>query len=100
MCPRAAQIEVPDRSVVPRPIEQWTHGEELIQSQFAVEDVSPGEAVGLFEVFRRDDLAVFDKAGQVRRVFAQGLDYGVAQSVTLALPISVLQLEGSVLHVN
>ena len=58
---RAAKVEPGDRSAVARPAEQRAHGEELVERQLAVEDVAAGQAVSLFQIQRRDDLAVEDK---------------------------------------
>ena len=44
----AAEEEVADGSFVAGPVEDGAHGEELVEGQFAVEDVASGEAVGGF----------------------------------------------------
>ena len=45
-----AQIKILNRRLVTRPIQQRTHGEELIQRQIAVEDLAAGQAVLVFEI--------------------------------------------------
>src|SRR6266853_2570526 len=52
----AAKKKAADGRFVTRPIQNRAHGEELIESEFAVKNVAAGEAVGSFEIKRRDDL--------------------------------------------
>ena len=60
-----------DWRAVARPVEQRTHGEELVERQFAVEDVAAGEAVGVFQILRGDDLVAQDQLRQVRARIAR-----------------------------
>ena len=53
---------------VARPVEDRAHGEELVERQFAVENVAAGEAVGGLEILRRDDLHGLDEIREIRRV--------------------------------
>ena len=46
---------------VARPIENRAHGEKLIERKFAMKNVTAGEAVGDFEIFRGDDLHGLDE---------------------------------------
>ena len=64
----AAEEESANRSFVARPIEDGAHGEELIEREFAVEDVAAGESVDGFEIARRDDLHRFDDLVEVGRM--------------------------------
>src|SRR5882672_272191 len=50
MSSRTAQIQVLNGRSVACPVQYRTHGEELVQGKFAVEDVSAGEAVGGLEI--------------------------------------------------
>src|SRR6266436_818062 len=83
----AAKEEASDGSFVARPIENGAHGEELIESEFAVENVTAGEAVGGFQIKRRDDLHGFDEIGQIRRVCSESFGDGVAQVVAARVPV-------------
>ena len=65
---RAAEKKTAYGRLVARPIENRTHGEKLIQSEFAVKDVTAGEAVGGLEILRRDDLNALDQARQIGRI--------------------------------
>src|SRR3954466_6168395 len=56
MSARAAQIEILDRRPISCPVQQRTHGENLVERQFAVKDVSTGQAINFFQILRRDDL--------------------------------------------
>ena len=89
----AAKKKAADGRFVTRPIENGTHGEKLIESELAMKNVASGEAVGSFEIKRRDDLHVFDEIGQIRRVSGQGFDNGVAQVVAARVPVPFFQLE-------
>ena len=59
-----------------------------------MKDVAAAERVRVFHVLRRDHLPVEDEAGEVRRVVGEGPGDRVAQSLALAAPVSVPQLEG------
>src|SRR6266446_5010299 len=83
----AAEKKAADRSFVARPIENGTHGEELIESEFAVENVAAGEAVAGFQILGRDDLNAFDQAGKIRGVSSERFDDGVAQVVASRVPV-------------
>ena len=76
---RSACDIVPSRAVGP-------HGEELVERKFAVEDVAAGQAVGLFQVLRRDDLVCQDQLRQIRRVLRKCLDHGFAQRYRAGSP--------------
>src|SRR6266478_1050647 len=58
VCSTAAEIQVCHGRAVSRPIEQWPHGEELIQRQFPVKDLARGEAIVVFQILGRDDLTL------------------------------------------
>ena len=60
----AAQKQSANGGFVARPIEHRAHGEELVESKFAVENVAAGEAVSGFEIERRDDLRGFDEVAK------------------------------------
>src|SRR6266404_7970686 len=83
----AAEKEAADGRFVARPIENGAHGEELIESEFAVENVAAGEAVAGFEILGRDDLNSFDQAGKIWRVSGESFDDGVAQVVAARVPV-------------
>src|SRR5208282_425971 len=86
--------------LVTSPVEQWAHGEELIERKFAVKDVASGEAIGVFQIFRRDDLVAQDELRQIRRVLRDRLYDGFTECFTLALPVAIFQRVGRVLHVD
>ena len=96
----AAKKKAADGRFVTRPIQNGTHGKKLIESEFAVKNVAAGEAVGSFEIKRRDDLHVFDETGQIRRVSGQGFDNGAAQVVAARVPVPFFQLEWGELDVG
>ena len=66
----AAHIEILNRRAVFRPARHRAEKEELVQSQFALKNISFGEAELLLQVPRRDDLAmendVFSDSARIR----------------------------------
>ena len=86
----AAKVETADGCFVAGPIEDRAHGEELIEGEFAVENVAAGETVGGFEVFGRDDLDAFDEAGEIRRVGGESFDDRVAEILAAGVPVPYL----------
>lgn len=84
---RAAEKKIVDGSAIAREAEQRTHGEELVEGEFAVGDVAAGEAVVGFEIERRDDAASDDFRGEIGSVFGESFDDGVGESVALIFPI-------------
>lgn len=63
--------------------QQRTHGEKLVEGEFAVSDVAAGEAVFLFEVEGSDDAAGEDFRREIRRVFGESFDDDVGERVAL-----------------
>src|SRR5947199_10376514 len=100
MSPRSAQIKILDGSSITSPIEQWPHGEELIESQLSVKNVSSGKAVSIFQILRCDNLMGQNQLRQIGRILTQCFHHRVTQRYALTLPIAVLQLVRSILHVN
>src|SRR5258706_7152651 len=96
----AARKKAADGRFVARPIENGTHGEKLIECELAMKNVAAGEAVGSFEIKRRDDLHVFDEIGQIRRVSGQGFDNGVSQVEAARVPVPFFQPVRSELNVG
>src|SRR6476661_585228 len=90
MSSRTAEVQIIDGRAIARPIQQRTHGEELVQRQFSVEYVPSGEAVSFFQILRCDDLVSQNQLGQVRRILSERLDHGVAERDTLFLPVASL----------
>src|SRR3954453_1777042 len=64
----SAEIQIVDWRPIPRPIQQRTHREELIQRQLSMEDLATGQSVFFFQVARRDDLVREDQFRQIRGV--------------------------------
>src|SRR5271155_163087 len=83
----AAEIKSTDRRFVARPIENGAHGEELIERELAMENLSAGETVNGFQIVRSDDLHVFDEAGKIGRVFGKCFDDDVAEVFAADAPV-------------
>ena len=64
-----------------------------------MKDLTAGEPVFVFQIARRNDLVRQDQFRQIRSILCQGLHHGLAERITLLIPIA-LQLIGRVLHVN
>src|ERR1700744_564674 len=97
----AAEEKSANRSFVTRPIEDRAHGEELIESEFAVEDVAASESVDGFEIARRDDLHRFDDLIEVGRMDRERFEniFGEDRGV-IAVPRAVFELVGGELNVD
>ena len=66
-----------------------TEKKELVQCQFALKNISLRETEFLLEIPRGDDLAVEDDVFQIRRVFAQRIDYRVAERFAFLRPRAI-----------
>src|ERR1700684_2645104 len=97
----AAEEKSANRSFVARPIEDRTHGAELIESECAVEDGAAGEAVNSFEIARRDDLHRLDDLIEVGRMDCERLEdiFGKDRGV-IVVPGAVFEFVGSELDVD
>ena len=69
MCARACEVIAVDGRAEARPFGGGAHEEELMQQQFAMEDVAARDARDAFDIDRRDDLFSDDGAADVGRVF-------------------------------
>src|SRR5580698_5945840 len=97
----AAEEESANRSFIPRPIQNRTHGEELIEREFAVEDVPAGEAVDRFEIARRDDLHRLDDLIEVRRMDSERFEDVLGEdSGMIVVPCAVFEFVRSELDVD
>ena len=56
----SAEIQVIDGRLMIRPARNRTHEQELIEHELTVVEVTFGESVGLFEVKRRNQFAIYD----------------------------------------
>src|SRR5439155_4742287 len=100
MRPRNTQIQIAYGRTIARPIQQWSHGEKLIQRKLPVKDVASRKSVSVFQILGSNDLMAQNQLRQIRSIQAQSLDHGIAERHTFALPSAVLQLVGCVLHVD
>src|SRR6516225_9892680 len=83
---RGAEVEPAHGRAVVRVAEQGPRGEELVERQRAVEDVSADHAEFALEVERREDLSREDALLEIRRVAVHGLDYGVGSCILHIVP--------------
>src|SRR6266851_6823470 len=95
---RAAEKKTVYGRLVARPIEYRTHGEKLIQSEFAVKDVTAGEAVGGLEILRRDDLNALDQARQIGRVSGESAQNRFGKTSAARIPAPVPEFKWRELH--
>jgi len=98
VCAGAAKKESADGRFVARPIENRAHGEELVESEFAVENVAAGESVRDFEILGSDDLHAFHEAGKVRGVRGERSNDSGAEFAPEDIPIPFLEFIGSILN--
>src|SRR5271156_2250294 len=97
---RAAQIQSAHRRQIARPVEHRPHGEQLIERQLPVINVSSREAVGGLKILWRDHLDGFHKIRQIRCIRAECLDHHAAEFIALGIPVSLFQFVRSELHVR
>src|SRR5215213_1909599 len=86
---RGGLVEAPDRSPVICVTGGWSHVEELLGRELAVEDVAPDEPDILLHVVRPEDLAVQDRSLQVGRQLAVAVDHPVRVRLEL-FPVGLL----------
>src|SRR5260370_4626246 len=97
---RAAEIEAADGRFVASPVQDWAHGEELIEREFAVEHVASCKAINGLEIQGSNDLHVFDEAWEIGSVFRESFEDGDPEVSTACVPMAVFQMEWSELHVG
>src|SRR2546425_5269939 len=95
---RTAKKKAANGSFVTRPIENWTHGEELIESKLTMENVAAGETVGSLEILGGNDLDAFDQAWEIRGVRGERSNDSGAKFPAAGAPIPFPQFIGSILH--
>src|SRR5579862_5690575 len=93
------QIQMLDRRAISRPVEQRTHGEELVKRKFSVEDLPAGHSILLLEIARRDDLVRQNEFRQIWRVLCECLNDCLTERFALLLPVA-LQFVRRVLNVD
>lgn len=98
MCARACEVITVDGRAEARPFGGGAHEEELMQEQFAVEDVAAGDAGDVFDVDRRDDLFADDGAADVGRVFLDGGDDRFTEGFALGIVPATFDIIRRVLH--
>src|SRR4051794_13308481 len=97
---RAAQIESLERRAILRETNQWTKSKKLIESLFAVMNVSTAQTVLLFEIVRRDHLAAHNHLTELRRVGFELVDDVARKLITTPRPVAFSQLVWRKLRVN
>src|SRR6266851_8811109 len=93
-----AEEKATDGCFVARPVEDGTHGEELVESKLAMENVAAGETVGRFKVLRRDDLDAFDEAWKIRGVRGKRANDSGTEFPAAGVPIPFLQFIRRILN--
>ncbi len=80
------------------PLRHGTQEEDLMEQQFAVEDVAARDARDGFDVLRRDDLHADNRFADVRRVLLNGRDDHFAKLVSLRVVPATFDVVGRVLY--
>ncbi len=83
-----AEVEMANGSAVARPTEQGAHGEKLIESGFAMEDVAAGKTVIHFEILGSEHFAVEKERADLRNVFFERFDDGITERFAVRVPIA------------
>src|SRR5215813_15475146 len=100
MSARAAQVESLEWRAILRKTNQRTKSKKLIESLFAVMNVSTAQTVLLFEIAWRDHLAGHNQLADLRRVSFELVDHVARKLVATRGPIAVVQLVWRELSVN
>jgi len=95
---RTSEIISVDRRAETRPLRRRAHEEELMQQQFAVEDVAARDARDAFDIEGRDDLFADDGAADVRRVTLDGRDDRFTKGFALGIVPAAFDIVRRVLH--
>ena len=98
MCAARAKVVAFERGAEICPLRRGTQEEDLVQQQFAVEDVAARDARDGFDILRRDDLHADDAFADVRRVSLDGRDDRFAEFVSLRVIPAALEIVRRVLH--
>src|ERR1700691_2281631 len=75
--PRTAHVQILNGRAISRPIQQWTHGEKLVECQFSMKNVAAGQSVRVFQILRGDDLVRQNEFRKLGSVLRQRFDYSV-----------------------
>src|SRR5215204_463890 len=95
---RTAHVKVFDRRAILRPARCGSQEEELLERQFALENVSLRQSKLAFEIERRQHLSIANQALDVRRVLGNRVDDRITKLLALLVPASFLQVVRRVLH--
>src|SRR6188768_3187487 len=87
MCGRSAHEEAPDGRAVVGPSGRRPEEEQLLECQFALEDVAFRQTERAFDVQRREDLPVQYQVLQVRGVLGNRVDDRVTERLTMLIPL-------------
>src|SRR5215471_9683055 len=84
---RAAHIKVLDRRAELRVPRHGAQEEELLERQFALEDIAFAQAEFALQIQRREHLFVEDDVFKVGRIFGKRVDDIVAEGFALLIPV-------------
>src|SRR5229473_6504077 len=93
-----AEEKATDGCFVARPIEDGTHGEELVESKLAMENVAASKTIRGFEILGSDDLDAFDQAGEIRSVRGERANDSGTEFAAAEVPIPFPQFIRSILN--
>src|SRR5580704_18975352 len=93
---RAAKIKSGDGRAVVRPSGDGAHKEKLLERKISVKNVSFGEAVGAFQIERREHLSRDDGVRHVGRILRNFFNQAIAEKLAIFVPVSVAQFERNV----
>ena len=83
----AAQVEAADRRAVVGPAGDGAEAEQLVGVHRPLHDVAAGDAERALQIERREDLAMFDRARHVGRVFGEHFDAAIGEGFFDVVPI-------------
>src|SRR5258705_9617843 len=92
MCTGATQVKSLQGRSILGPTNKRSEGKNLVESLFAVMNVSATKAISLLEIEWGDYLSRENQLFQLRRVPRQKIDDRVGKLVTTSMPIAFFQL--------
>src|ERR1700683_2435819 len=94
----AAHIKIANRSAIASPAGNGAEEEKLLEREFALKNISFGEAGGAFDIERRNDLATDNNFFEIGRELRNGVNDGVAEGFALVVPGAAGEFVRRVLH--
>src|ERR1700733_11800953 len=95
---RPTKIKSRNRGAISRPAGHRAHEKKLFERKIAVKNIPFGQAIGAFQIKRREHLSRDDGIRYVGRILRDFFHYAIAEKLALFVPSAVAQLVRDVLN--